>query len=149
LTASSAFASDVYKPVVRKGKASEKELMWAGRIVILLVAIAAIIILSSPEASSIMGLVTNAWGVFGAAFGPAIILSLFWSRFNYSGAIAGIVAGAAIDIFWMFLMKDSGIYELLPGFFGGLIVAVIATLVTPKPSKDVYKLYRDAVEYKD
>ena len=81
LAASSAFSSDVYKPVIRKGKASDKEMMWTGRIVVLGISVAALIIASNPNAGSIMALVSNAWGIFGAAFGPAIMLSLFWKRF--------------------------------------------------------------------
>ena len=77
LAASSAFASDVYKPLIRKD-ASDKEMLWAGRIVVAAIAIVALIIASNPNSGTIMGLVENAWGVFGAAFGPVILLSLFW-----------------------------------------------------------------------
>ena len=85
LSAASAFASDVYKPVFRKNKASDKEMMWAGRIVVLAIAIVSVLIASAPNSGSIMALVTNAWGIFGAAFGPTILLSLFWRRFNFHG----------------------------------------------------------------
>ncbi|MBR5543256.1 MAG: sodium/proline symporter, partial [Oscillospiraceae bacterium] len=78
LAASSAFASDVYKPVFRKNRAGDKELLWIGRFVVLAVAIVALFIAANPASASIMGLVSNAWGVFGAAFGPTIMLSLFW-----------------------------------------------------------------------
>ena len=64
LAASSAFSSDVYKPVIRKGKASDKEMMWTGRIVVLGISVAALIIASNPNAGSIMALVSNAWGIF-------------------------------------------------------------------------------------
>ena len=101
LSAASAFASDVYKPIVRKNESSDKEMLWAGRIVVLIIAVIAVIVAANPNAGSIMSLVSNAWGVFGAAFGPAIMLSLFWKRFNFAGAVASIVAGALVDIFWL------------------------------------------------
>lgn len=147
LAASSAFSSDVYKPVIRKGKASDKEMMWTGRIVVLGISIAALIIASNPNAGSIMALVSNAWGIFGAAFGPAIMLSLFWKRFNFKGAVAGIITGAAVDILWYAFLTSTGIYELLPGFVFGLIAAVVVTLCTNEPSKEVYELFDKAEKF--
>lgn len=149
LAASSAFASDVYKPVFRKNKAGDKEMLWIGRCVVLVVAGAALVVAANPNSGSIMDLVSNAWGIFGAAFGPAIMLSLFWKRFNLFGAVAGIVAGAAVDILWWLKLGDLGIYELAPGFAAGLIVAVIATLLTKKPSQQVQELFDRAVAYED
>ncbi|MBE6763576.1 MAG: sodium/proline symporter [Ruminococcaceae bacterium] len=158
LAASSAFASDVYKPVFRKNKASDKEMMWAGRIVILIVAVVALVIALAPGTKTIMSLVENAWGLFGAAFGPAIILSLFWKRFNFSGALAGILTGAVVDIAWLVFLNDGlgllklenplGIYEILPGFVLGMIAAVVVSLMTKKPSEEVEELFDTAVNYK-
>ena len=147
LAASSAFSSDVYKPVIRKGKASDKEMMWTGRIVVLGISVAALIIASNPNAGSIMALVSNAWGIFGAAFGPAIMLSLFWKRFNFNGAVAVIITVAAVDILWYAFLTSTGIYELLPGFVLGLIAAVVVTLCTNEPSKEVYELFDKAEKF--
>jgi len=146
LAASSAFASDVYKPVIRKNKAGEKEMLWAGRIVVLIIALIAVFIAANPNAGSIMNLVSNAWGVFGAAFGPTIMLSLFWKRFNFAGAIAGIVTGAAVDIAWLVFLSGTGIYEILPGAIASLIVAVVVTLLTKAPSSEVEALYDEALK---
>ena len=140
LCASSAFASDVYKPVIRKNKTSDKEMFWAGRIVVLIIAVVAVLIASDPNSKSIMGLVENAWGIFGAAFGPAILLSLFWKRFTFKGAVAGIFFGAAVDICWLAFI-GLGIYELLPGFIAGLIAAVVVTLIDREPGKEVQELF--------
>ena len=82
----------MYKPIIRKN-ASDKEMLWASRFVVLAIAIVAVLIAANPNSGTIMGLVENAWGVFGAAFGPAILLSLFWKRFTFSGAVAGIAVG--------------------------------------------------------
>ncbi|MBP9989083.1 MAG: sodium/proline symporter [Ruminococcus sp.] len=158
LAASSAFSSDVYNPVIRKNKASDKEMLWAGRIVVLVIAVLALVIASNPNSGSIMDLVENAWGVFGAAFGPAIMLSLFWKRFNFPGAVAGIVTGAVVDIGWYVLFNNAptcvlsepmGVYEIIPGFVAGIVVAIIVTLITKKPSKEVEKLFDDAMAFDD
>ena len=141
LASASAFASDVYKPVFRRGQAGDKEMIWAGRYVVLLISIVAVIIAANPKSGTIMGLVENAWGVFGAAFGPSIMLSLFWRRFNFAGAVAGILAGAITDIAWLAFLGKLGIYEILPGCIIGLIVAVLVTLATPAPDKAVTDLY--------
>lgn len=147
LAAASSFSSDVYQPVIRKNKASDKEMLWSGRIVVLVIAVCALLIASNPSSGSIMSLVSNAWGVFGAAFGPAIMLSLFWKRFNFSGAVAGIVVGAVVDICWLVFLSDIGIYEIIPGFVASMIAAVVVTLITKKPSKDIEKLYDNSVAY--
>ena len=149
LSAASSFASDVYKPVFRKNKAGDKEMLWAGRLVVLSVAVVALIIASNPNSGSIMDLVSNAWGLFGAALGPSIILSLFWKRFNFKGVIAGIVVGAVADICWLVFLSSTGVYELFPGFVAGLIAAIIVTLCTKKPSAEVEKLFDDAINYED
>jgi len=153
LAASSAFASDVYKPAIKKGKVSDRKMVMVGRIVVLAIAAVALVIALVPGSGTIMSLVENAWGVFGAAFGPAIMLSLYWKRFNYKGAVAGIVAGAVSDIGILVLsmtgVYNSGIYEIIPGAVIGLIAAVIVTLCTEKPSKEIEELYDKALNYQD
>lgn len=169
LASSSAFASDIYKPVLRKDKATDKEMLWAGRFVVLAISVVAVLIASNPNSGTIMGLVENAWGLFGAAFSAVIILSLFWKRFNIGGAIAGIVAGAVVDIAWLLMFNYSfvegsvfgtafeamhtsvlgGIYEIIPGFAASLIAAVVVTLLTKNPSKEIEELYDRAVNYAD
>ena len=147
LAAASAFASDVYKPIIRKNQSSEKEMLWAGRYVVLLIAVIAVVIAANPNAGSIMSLVSNAWGVFGAAFGPVIMLSLFWKRFTFSGAVAGIVVGAAVDIVWLAFLSSTGVYEIIPGALCGLIAAVVVSLCSRAPEADVEELFDRAVAY--
>lgn len=159
LVASSSFTSDLYKPLVRKNKASDKEVLWVGRLVVLVVAVVAFFIaadgINDPNSwsNSIMAMVENAWGLFGAAFGPVVILSLFWRRFNYVGAVAGIITGAVVDIAWLLMFTDTimpaavsatGVYEILPGFIAGAIAAIIATLATKAPSKEVEEIFASA-----
>ena len=151
LAASSAFASDVYKPVIRKGKSSDKEMLWIGRIVVLVISVTALIIASDPDSGTIMSLVENAWGIFGAAFGPVIVLSLFWRGFTFSGAAAGIVAGAAVDVAWLVLLKAStGVYEIVPGFAAGILAAVIVSACSGDAhKKSAAALFDKCIAYKD
>ena len=130
---------------IRKDRTSAKEMYWAGRIVVLLIAVAAVLIASNPNSGTIMGLVENAWGIFGAAFGPAILLSLFWKRFTFRGAVAGIVTGAAVDILWLAFLGSFGLYEIIPGFLAGLIAAVIASRLDREPEPEVLAMYDRAV----
>jgi len=162
LVASSSFTSDIYKPLIRKN-ASDKELLWVGRIVVVIVAVVAFFIANDggTGAQAIMNMVENAWGLFGAAFGPVILLSLFWKRFTYKGAVAGIIAGSVVDIGWLLLgevtivfdkMVGGGtwvfnfndIYEILPGFIACAIVAVVVSLIDQKPSQEVLAIYDKA-----
>ena len=145
LASASAFASDVYKPVIRKD-ASDKEMLWASRLVVMAIAVIALVIAANPNSGTIMGLVENAWGVFGAAFGPAIMLSLFWKRFNFAGAVTGIAVGAVVDIAWLVLCKSTGVYEIIPGFIVSLLAAVIVTKLTPAPGAEVEAMFDDAAK---
>ena len=142
LVASSSFTSDIYKPLIRKD-ASSNEVLWVGRIAVVILSVVAYFIASSKGAGAqaIMNMVENAWGIFGAAFGPVIILSLFWRRFNYTGACVGVVVGAAVDMVWLFCLSSTGIYEIIPGFVCGLIASVVATLCTKAPTKEVTDIF--------
>ncbi len=146
LVASSSFTSDLYQPIVRKD-ASAKEVLMVGRIAVVIIAIIAYIIASSKGAGAqaIMNLVENAWGLFGAAFGPVILLSLFWRRFNYAGACVGVIVGAAVDIIWLVCLSSTGIYEIVPGFICGGIAAIIVTKITPAPGSAVTDIYDKAI----
>ena len=143
LVASSSFTSDIYKPLIRKD-ASEKEVLWVGRGVVLIIAVIAFFIASSEGkgAQAIMNLVENAWAGFGSSFGAVIILSLFWRRFTYKGALAGVIAGAVTDILWLiFLSGPTGLYEIIPGFAISFIAAVVATLLDKEPSKEITDIF--------
>ena len=143
LVASSSFTSDIYKPLIRKN-ASEKEVLWIGRGVVLVIAVVAYFIASSEGegAQAIMNLVENAWAGFGSSFGSVIILSLFWRRFTYKGALAGVIAGALTDVLWLiFLSGPTGIYEIIPGFAVSMLASVIVTLIDKEPSKEVTDIF--------
>ena len=146
LVASSSFTADIYKPIFRKN-ASDKEVLWIGRLVVLIAAGVAFLIASSrgEGAAAIMNMVENAWGGFGAAFGPVIILSLFWKRMTYKGAIAGVVCGAVVDVVWLLTLSAStGVYEIVPGFICGFIACVVVSLLDKAPEKDVVAIFEKA-----
>jgi len=150
LVSSSSFTADVYKPIIRK-KASKTELIWVGRFVVVAVAVVATLIALSPGRGTIMGIVGNAWGVFGAAFGPSMLLALYWKRFNLAGAITGIVTGTGVAVLWVAVpaLAATGLFGIVPAFFASLIAAVVATLVTEKPGKEVEELFERALAIKD
>ena len=116
--------------------ASERESVNVGRICVALVAIAAIVIASNPD-SEVLGLVSNAWAGFGAAFGPLIILALTWNRMTGAGAVAGLVTGAAVVVAWIALGwnaalpgMDQGLYEIVPGFIAAWLAIWLVSKAT-------------------
>ncbi len=144
LVASSAFTSDIYKPIFKKN-ATDKEILWVGRGVVIAISIIAFFIAIAPGAGSIMDLVSNAWAGFGAAFGPVIILSLYWKRITYQGALAGIIAGALTVVLWIAFLSGTGIYELFPGFIVGMLATVIGSLLSKKPADKVTAMFDESV----
>ena len=149
LLSTSAFTSDVYKPVFRK-KASDKEIMWAGRIMVAVIAVIALMIALNPNCAGIMALVECAWAAFGASFGPVILLSLYWKRFTYKGALAGIIVGFTVDALWYaFLSGPTGLYEIIPGFICGAVAAVVVSLLDKEPSEEVKKLFEEGKKLTD
>ena len=123
---------------------------WFCRIVVVIVALVAFLIALFDKEGTIMSLVSNAWGIFGAAFGPVILLSLFWKNFNFIGAIAGIATGAVADLLWLnFLTEKTGIYEIIPAFIISLIFAIVVTKLTGGASDDIKAHYEKSLNYTD
>jgi sodium/proline symporter len=140
LVSSSALAQDFYKSIFRRN-ASKKEEMIVGRIAVLGIAVIAIFLGYNPE-SKVLELVSYAWAGFGAAFGPVIILSLFWKRMTRNGALAGIIVGAATVIVWKQITGGIfDLYELAPGFLFAGIAIIIVSLLDKEPSKEVQEQY--------
>ncbi|MCM3690479.1 sodium/proline symporter PutP [Neobacillus niacini] len=148
LVSSSALANDFYKSLFRRN-ASKKEEMIVGRIAVLGIAIIAILLGYDPE-SKVLELVSYAWAGFGAAFGPVIILSLFWKRMTRNGALAGIIVGSVTVIVWSSLKGGLfDLYELAPGFLFSSLAIIIISLIDKAPSKEVqeeFDNYRSELE---
>ncbi len=143
LVTASAVSEDMFKGVIKKN-ASEKTSLWVGKIAVVVVAVIAFLIALDPN-SSIMGLVSDAWAGFGSAFGPVVLLALFWKRSNLAGAIACMATGALTVIVWDYLpvvngqtiYAATGLYSLVVGFALALVVNVVVSLITKKPSKEI------------
>ncbi|MEG9297619.1 sodium/proline symporter PutP [Mangrovibacillus sp. Mu-81] len=136
LVSSSALAQDFYKAIFRK-EASQKEEVLVGRISVVVIAILAIF-LGYDRDSKVLELVSYAWAGFGAAFGPVVILSLFWKRMTRNGALAGMITGAATVIIWKQLSGGLfDIYEILPGFIFATLAIVIFSFVGNGPTKEI------------
>ena len=142
LVTASSISEDVYKGVINK-KASDKSMLRVSRITVMIVAAAAFLIAYDPN-SSVMGLVSNAWAGFGSAFGPVVLMALFWKRTTFAGAASGMIAGGLTVILWDYipfsgatLGSITGLYSLVPGFLIGLLLIIVVSLFTKKPSKEV------------
>jgi len=129
LVSSSVLTRDIYHAII-KNNASDKELVWIGRITVIIIALIALYI-STDRNSSVLELVSYAWAGFGAAFGPLIILSLYHKGITKQGAIAGMLAGALSVI--VYKQLEGGIfdlYELLPGFVAAWVAIVVVSRYT-------------------
>ena len=136
LVSPAAFTSDFYKALFRRS-ASDQELIWTGRMAVLVIAMIALVLAWNPE-RKVLDLVAYAWAGFGAAFGPALILSLYWRRMNRYGALAGIIVGGLTVVVW----KQLGgglfdLYEIVPGFIISLLSIVVISVLTRAPEKAV------------
>ncbi|WNC69562.1 sodium/proline symporter PutP [Thalassotalea nanhaiensis] len=146
LVTSSSLTEDFYKIFLNKD-ASEKQLVMVGRFSVLLVALIAVF-LAYDRDSSILSLVGNAWAGFGAAFGPLVILSLYWKRMNKQGALAGMLVGAFTVLFWIYApitvngqSLSAWIYEIVPGFIFSTIAIVVVSRMTEQPDGDIQETF--------
>ncbi|MEC3245991.1 sodium/proline symporter PutP [Bacillus cereus] len=138
LVISSAVTEDFYKTFFRRN-ASDKELVFIGRLSVLVVAMIAVVLAYHPS-DTILTLVGYAWAGFGSAFGPAILLSLYWKRTNKWGVLAGMIVGAVVVIAWVQIPSLKAImYEMVPGFFCSLLTVIVVSLLTKEPVKAVHR----------
>ncbi|QLE85039.1 sodium/proline symporter PutP [Shewanella sp. Scap07] len=140
LVCSSVITEDFYKKWLRPA-ASSQELMLVGRIGVVAIAIIAGIIALNPE-SSVLGLVSYAWAGFGAAFGPVVLLALFWQDYSRNGAVTTIIVGALTVVIWKQL--EGGIfdlYEIVPGFLFATLSGVIVSKLST-PSDEIKQQFR-------
>lgn len=140
LVSSSCLTQDFYRAFLRP-RASEREMLWTGRLMVLAIAMIAIFIASDPQ-SQVLALVSYAWAGLGASLGPVVIFSLYWRRMTRNGAVAGLVTGALTVIFWKQL--NGGVfelYELFPGFVLGSLAIIISSLFDQEPQGEVVALF--------
>lgn len=139
LAASSSMSENLLKGML-KVNLNEKQSMISARLVLVIIAILSVFIAWNPD-SSVFRIVSFAWAGFGATFAPVMLLALFWKRSNKYGAIAGLITGGVMVFLWKFVIAELGgvfaIYELLPAFVAAIIVNIIVSLCTAKPSEDI------------
>ncbi|RUO34758.1 sodium/proline symporter PutP [Aliidiomarina soli] len=148
LVTSSALTQDFYKSFLNKN-ASDKMQVAVGRLSVFLVAIVAIAIVWVPQ-GTILDQVGNAWAGFGSAFGPLIVLSLYWKRMTMQGALAGMLTGAVTVLFWIYVpvleegaTLSSVLYEMVPGVLLATLAIVVVSRMTIKPTKAVDSEFND------
>lgn len=136
LVSSSALAEDFYKQVF-KTDASSEDIVRVGRIAVILISLIALFLAMTPD-SSVLGLVSYAWAGFGAAFGPALVLSLYWPRMNRHGALSGIIVGGVTIVVWKQLSGGwFDVYEIVPGIILSTLSIVVVSLLTGEPDEKV------------
>jgi sodium/proline symporter len=132
LVSSSTFTEDLYRRLLGRD-AGSRELVAVGRASVVALAGLAFYMALDPEAM-ILELVGYAWAGFGAAFGPVLLLSLYWPRMTRRGALAGVLTGGITVVLWRQL--EGGlfdIYEIVPGFFFSLLAIWIGCLTDRAP----------------
>ena len=136
LVSSSALAEDFYKALFNQ-KASQKQLVMVGRMAVVGIAVVATF-LALDQDSKVLDLVSYAWAGFGAAFGPALILSLYWKRMTKSGALAGIIIGGVTVVVWKQLSGGwFELYEIIPGMLFASAAIIVVSMMTPAPSRSI------------
>ncbi|WP_447591003.1 sodium/proline symporter PutP [Aquipseudomonas campi] len=147
LVSSSALTEDFYKAFLRKD-ASQNELVWVGRGMVLLIAVVAIAIASNPD-SKVLGLVSYAWAGFGAAFGPVVLLAVLWKGMTRNGALAGMLVGAVTVVVWKNWI-GLGLYEIIPGFIFATLAILVFSRIGNAPSTAMQQRFDVAEkEYQD
>lgn len=151
LVSSSSLTEDFYKIFVNRAPTQKRSVM-IGRIAVVCVAVVAMWLASSPD-SSILSLVSNAWAGFGAAFGPLVLLSLFWKHITRAGAISGVIVGAGTVLFWIYApitwngeSLSSQLYEIVPGFILSTLAIVVVSKLTEAPKAGVKETFIEAQE---
>ncbi|MDO4997969.1 MAG: sodium/proline symporter PutP [Neisseria sp.] len=149
LVCSSAITEDFYKGFLRPN-ASQGELVWIGRIMVLAVAVISILIAANPD-SKVLGLVAYAWAGFGAAFGPVVILSVFWKRMTAMGALLGMIVGAVLTVVWAEAVNPAlkaaelpTMYEIVPAFIACFITIIVVSVLGKQPSKEIQERFEQA-----
>jgi sodium/proline symporter len=147
---SSSVIRDVYQKVFHPD-APQKRIVFLGKIITVIVGLAAFWF-SLSENRLIFWFVLFAWSGIGAAFCPVMVLSLLWKRMTKAGAIAGMCSGFLITMVWAIFIKSSiNLYEMVPGFFGAIIISVITSLFTqppPKAAQEFDSVAQTVKEYK-
>ena len=135
LVAASSFTTDFYSTLIHKN-ASDAELVNVSRLMIVVVSLISVVLALNPD-SMILTIVAYAWAGFGAAFGPLVMLSLFWRRMTLNGAMAGIIVGGVTVLIWKNFFAFTNLYEIVPGFFLSTVAIYLVSIMDKEPSKEI------------
>ncbi len=144
LVSSSALTEDFYQKILKRN-AKEKEVVLIGRLCVVIISLVALTLALNPK-DSILGIVSYAWGGLGAAFGPLVLCALFCRRMTWQAALAGMVSGTVVLVWWKHTGRSDTLYELVPGFLAnGLMILIVSTLF-PQTNTQVLAQYADVVQ---
>jgi cation/acetate symporter len=155
LSAASAFAHDFYSHIIRKGEASEREQMNAAKWASVGVSIISIILALFAQKLNVAFLVGLAFAVAASANLPVILFTMFWRRFNTTGAIASMLVGLFSSLIlvaispnvWSpevgkaILVGDPLISLTNPGIISiplGFLAAYLGTIISSSKQEDNY-----------
>ena len=144
LVSSSALTEDFYQKIIKRD-ASQKELILIGRVCVVLISVIAMVLALNPK-SSILSLVSYAWGGFGAAFGPVVLAALFSRRTSWQAALAGMITGAVVCVLWKEIGLGAYMYEIVPGFIANALVILIVSAIKPNSDTEIDSEYDSAVK---
>lgn len=138
LVSASTLSEDFYRYI--KKDATEKQVMWTGRFGIIAISLVATIIAMDTN-SQILSMVSYAWAGFGGAFGPAILMTLYFKNLNWRSVFAGMLVGVAVIILWKLLGLSNYLYEILPAFIiNGLVVYIYEKVLVSKKQNGAIKI---------
>ena len=143
LVSSSTLTEDFYDKIINRD-ASEKELMHVGRICVLLISVVALFLAMDPG-STVLGLVSYAWGGFGAAFGPIVLFALFSRKTSWKSALAGMLVGTIVLVVWKQVGLGATMYEIVPGFIANVATIMLMNLFYPVENEEVVEEFDDVV----
>ncbi|MCK8827589.1 sodium/proline symporter PutP [Natroniella acetigena] len=139
LVSSSALAEDLYKKVINND-ASRQELIWIGRISVVVISLVALFLALNPE-NTVLGLVAYAWGGFGAAFGPVVLFALFSKQTTWKSVLIGMITGTVVLVIWKEVGLDGVLYEIVPGFIVNAVVIYLSNLFIKQDNEVVLEEY--------
>jgi sodium/proline symporter len=144
LVSSSALTEDFYQKAIKRD-ASEQEVIWVGRICVIIISVIALVLALKPS-DTILGIVAYAWGGFGAAFGPLVLFALFSKKTSWQSALAGMVIGTVVLVVWKQVGLDERIYEIVPGFAANCLTIFLMNLVYQQKDEQIIRQFDLVIE---
>ena len=144
LVSSSTLTEDFYDKIINR-EASETELMHVGRICVLLISLVALFLAMDPD-STVLGLVSYAWGGFGAAFGPIVLFALFSRKTSWRSILAGMIVGTIVLVVWKQIGLGAVMYEIVPGFIANVATIMVMNIFYPTENEEIFAEFDDVVD---